>query len=291
MFLEAGKTSIRRGKMSSTKINIAGTLKYTVLIFFTILFLYPILWLLINAFKTNQELFSSPWSFPQNLGLENFKRAIIQGNLGRLFINSIIISLATVILATLLSAMSAYGITRMRWKLSGLVLSIFLLGMMIPTYSTIIPLFSFFNAIRINNSYIAVIIPHIVFALPISILILSGFFRTIPVELEEAAIIDGSTILGIFFKIIWPTSVPSLVTVSVITFITVWNDLLFPRIFLSDSNLMTLPVGLTNFQGRYSTDYVGMIAAVVLTIVPGIIVYVFLHDKIIEGMTAGALKE
>lgn len=277
--------------MSSTKIKIASTLKYTVLILFTILFLYPIIWLLINAFKTKQELFLSPWTLPRSLGLENFGRAIIQGNLGRLFINSIIISLVTVILATLLSAMSAYGITRLRWKLSGIALSVFLLGMMIPTYSTIIPLFSFFNSIKINNTYIAVIIPHIVFALPISILILSGFFRTIPVELEEAAIIDGSTILGIFFKIIWPTSVPSLVTVSVITFITVWNDLLFPRIFLSDSEMMTLPVGLTNFQGRYSTDYVGMIAAVVLTIVPGIIVYVFLHDKIIEGMTAGALKE
>lgn len=277
--------------MSSTKIKIASTLKYTVLIIFTILFLYPIVWLLINAFKTKQELFLSPWSLPRSFVFENFERAIIQGNLGRLFINSIIISLVTVILATLLSAMSAYGITRLRWKLSGIVLSIFLLGMMIPTYSTIIPLFSFFNSIRINNTYVAVIIPHIVFALPISILILSGFFRTIPVELEEAAIIDGSTILGIFFKIIWPTSVPSLVTVSVITFITVWNDLLFPRIFLSDSDMMTLPVGLTNFQGRYSTDYVGMIAAVVLTIVPGIIVYVFLHDKIIEGMTAGALKE
>lgn len=277
--------------MSSTKIKIASTLKYTVLIIFTILFLYPIIWLLINAFKTKQELFLSPWSLPRSFVFENFERAIIQGNLGRLFINSIIISLVTVILATLLSAMSAYGITRLRWKLSGIVLSIFLLGMMIPTYSTIIPLFSFFNSIRINNTYVAVIIPHIVFALPISILILSGFFRTIPVELEEAAIIDGSTILGIFFKIIWPTSVPSLVTVSVITFITVWNDLLFPRIFLSDSDMMTLPVGLTNFQGRYSTDYVGMIAAVVLTIVPGIIVYVFLHDKIIEGMTAGALKE
>lgn len=277
--------------MSTKKITIIGFLKYVILIFFTILFLYPILWLVINAFKTNEELFLSPWKLPQSFFIENFKRAITEGNLGRFFINSCIVSVLVVAFATLLSAMAAYGITRLRWKLSGLMLSLFLLGMMIPTYSTIIPLFSIFNKLKINNTYIAVIIPHVVFALPISILILTGFFETIPRELEEAAVIDGCTLPGIFFRIICAISTPSLVTVAVITFITAWNDLLFPQIFLSDPNMMTLPVGLTNFQGRYSTDYVGMIASVVITIIPSIIIYVILHDKIIDGMTAGAVKE
>lgn len=264
---------------------------YAVLIFFTIIFLYPIVWLVINAFKTNEELFLSPWTLPGSLKPDNFIRALTEANLLRNFINSVIISASVVVLSVLLSAMSAYGLTRLQWKGSNITLSVFLLGMMIPTYSTIIPLFAMFNKIGINNTYAAVIIPQLVFALPISILILTGFFRNIPRELEEAAVIDGCSVPRIFFRIIWPISTPSLVTVAVINFITAWNDLLFPTIFLSDKNMMTLPVGLSTFQGRYSTDYVGMIAAVVITIIPSIIVYTVLHDKIIDGMVAGAVKE
>jgi raffinose/stachyose/melibiose transport system permease protein len=143
---------------------------------------------------------------------------------------------------------------------------------------------------KIVNTYMAVITPHVIFSLPIAILILAGFFRTIPSELEEAALLDGCSIIRSFFQIIWPVTTPSIVTVAVITFITAWNDLLFPTIFLSDKDMMTLPVGLAAFQGRYSTDYVGMIAAVVITIIPSIVIYTILHDKIIDGMTAGALK-
>jgi raffinose/stachyose/melibiose transport system permease protein len=264
--------------------------QFIILIFFTVLFLYPILWLLINSFKTGQELFRSPWSLPGHFTADNYARAIVEGNIGRYFINSIVITGLTVVMTTLLSGMAAYGITRLRWKFSNFVLSVFLLGIMIPSHATIVPLFSIFNQLKINNSYLAVIIPHIVFAMPIAILILTGFFVTIPREMEEAAVIDGCAIPKAFLKIICPMASSSLVTVAVITFITVWNDLLFPQIFLSDRTKMTLPVGLTTFQGRYSTDYVGMIAAVVITVIPSIIVYTALHDKIIDGMTAGAVK-
>ncbi len=264
---------------------------YAILVICTVMFLYPIVWLVINSFKTNEELFLSPWTLPESLSPENYIRALTEANLLRNFVNSTIISVSVVILSVLLSAMAAYGLTRLQWKGSKLTLGIFLLGMMIPTYSTIIPLFAMFNKLGITNTYSAVIIPQLVFAFPISILILTGFFRGIPKELEEAAIIDGCSVPNIFFKIIWPISTPSLVTVAVINFITAWNDLLFPTIFLSDKDMMTLPVGLTAFQGRYSTDYVGMIAAVVITIIPSIIVYTILHDKIIDGMVAGAVKE
>lgn len=276
----------RRGRRDLTLI-----WKYALLGLFTVLFIFPVYWLIISSFKTNQELFGSPWALPERLDFSNYARAFGEGSLGLYFVNSVIVTAAAVIISTLLSAMTAYGLTRLKWRLSGLVLSVFLLGMMIPTYASIVPLFSMFNRIGIINTHVAVILPHIVFALPMAILILTGFFATIPAELEEAAIIDGCTIPGAFFRIIWPTSVPSLVTVAVITFITVWNDLLFPQIFLSDSDLMTLPVGLTVFKGRYSTDYAGMVAAVVISILPSIAVYCILHEKIIDGMTAGALKE
>ena len=284
-------TTLRARRTSRARHGIVLALEYLVLILFTVLFLYPIVWLLVSSLKTNEELFLSPWGLPQSWNWDNFARAFTAGNIGVYFLNSIIVAGIAVACSTLLSAMAAYGLTRLKWKLSKLTLSIFLLGMMIPTYSSVVPLFSMFNALRINNTYAAVILPHIVFALPMAILILTGFFATIPGELEEAAVIDGCTIRKAFFKIIWPTAMPSLVTVAVITFITVWNDLLFPQIFLSDPGKMTLPVGLTTFKGRYSTDYVGMIAAVVISVLPSIIVYSVLHERIIDGMTAGALKE
>ncbi|MCW5953330.1 MAG: carbohydrate ABC transporter permease [Propionibacteriaceae bacterium] len=263
---------------------------YLLLVFFSLLFLYPIVWLFINSFKTQQELFDSPWGLPASPTLDNFQRAFTEGNIGQYFFNSVVVTALVVVLATLLSAMAAYGLTRLRWKLSKPVLAIFLLGMTIPMHATIVPLFSMFNTLKLINSYAAVVLPHIVFAMPIAIFILTGFFQTIPREIEEAAVVDGCSIPMVFFRIICPMAVPSLVTVAVITFITAWNDLLFPQIFLSDPAMMTLPVGLTTFQGRYSTDYVGMIAAVVVTIVPSVVIYSLMHRKIISGMTAGAVK-
>ncbi|MDR1539109.1 MAG: carbohydrate ABC transporter permease [Clostridiales bacterium] len=240
--------------------------QYIALVFFLLLFLYPIVWLVINSFKTKAELFASPWTLPSSLEWDNYRRAVVDGNIGRYFVNSSIVAFAVVTCATLLSAMAAYGLTRLKWKLSKLVLSIFLLGMMIPAHATIVPLFSIFSVIGINNTYLAVIVPHVVFAMPIAICVLSGFLSTIPRELEEAAVIDGCTIPKAFFGVICPISAPSLVTVAVITFITAWNDLVFPQIFLSDPNITTLPVGLTAFKGRYSTDYTGMIIFYILRI-------------------------
>ena len=124
-----------------------------------------------------------------------------------------------------------------------------------------------------------------------AIFIICGFMRSIPTELEETAIIDGCTVFQCFFKIILPIAKSSVVTVAVVQFINVWNDLLLPRIFLTDSSKMTLPVGLTNFQAMYSTDYVGMIAAVIITIIPSVVVYILLHKQIMEGMVAGAEKD
>jgi raffinose/stachyose/melibiose transport system permease protein len=263
---------------------------YIVLVFFAVIFLYPILWLFINSFKTIPELFASPWSLPSSLTLDNYVRAFEVGDLGRSFLNSIIISVAVVGTTTLFAAMAAYGVTRLRWKLSGFVLSIMLLALMIPAYATVVPLFSMFNKMKINNTYWAVIIPDVVFTLPMAILIFSGFFSSIPAELEEAAVIDGCSIPRAFFSIILPISAPALVTAAVITFIVVWNDLLFPQIFLTDPDMMPLTVKLTSFQGRYSTDYVGMIAAVVITIIPSLVFYILLHRRIVSGMTAGAVK-
>ena len=265
-------------------------LKYIALGLFTILCLYPLVWLFLSSFKTNSELYSNPWGLPESFSLANYVQAITEGHILQYFGNSVIIAVSAVLVSVILSSMVSYAVTRMQWKLSKLTLRIFMLGMMIPVYAMVVPLFSMFNKMGLLNTHLAVIIPHIAISFPMAIFIMTGFMGSLPKELEEAAVMDGCNIYQIFFKIIMPISKSSIVTVAVVTFINVWNDLLLPQIFLTDASKMTLPVGLTEFQGRYATNYVAEIAAVIITIIPSIIVYIWLHKHIMEGMVAGAVK-
>ncbi len=265
-------------------------IKYVTLIGFAIMCLYPIYWLFLASFKTNQELYVNTWGLPEHWSFVNYVTAIVEGRIIEYFGNSVIISVSAVVVTVILATMASYAITRMHWKLSNLTYNVFLLGMMIPVYAMVIPLFSIFKSMNLLNNHLSVIIPQIAVGLPMSIFIICGFMRSVPPELEEAAIIDGCSVFGCFLKIILPISKSSIVTVAVVQFINVWNDLLLPRIFLTDSSKMTLPVGLTNFQAMYSTDYVSMIAAVIITIIPSILVYILLHKNIMEGMVAGAVK-
>ena len=272
------------------KTKIGNILKYIVLGLYAITCLYPMVWLILSSFKSNEELFANTWGLPSALEITNYVTAIVQGKIGRYFINSVITSIASVVICVVLASMVSYAITRMQWKLSKMVLRLFLLGMMIPMYATIVPLFSIFNKLDLLNTYISVIIPHVVFGFPMAIFIMAGFMEGIPRELEEAAVMDGANIYQIFGKIIAPITKPSIVTVAVITFIDAWNDLLIPQIFLTSSEKMTLPVGLTEFEGLHTTNYVASIAAVVITVIPSIVVYGILHKNILEGMVAGAVK-
>lgn len=274
----------------SAKDKVFLVLKYIVLGIFTILCLYPLLWLFLSSFKTNTELYANPWGLPEQFRLDNYVQAITEGHILQYFGNSVIIAVSAVLMAVVLSSMVSYAITRMEWRLSKLTLNIFLLGMMIPVYAMVVPLFSMFNRMGLLNTHLAVIIPHIAIAFPMAIFIMTGFMGSLPKEMEEAAVMDGCNIYQIFFKIIMPISKSSIVTVAVVTFINIWNDLLLPQIFLTDSSKMTLPVGLTEFQGQYATNYVAEIAAVIITIVPSVIVYIWLHRHIMEGMVAGAVK-
>ncbi len=265
-------------------------IKYITLIVFTIMCLYPLVWLFLASFKTNQELYFNTWGLPESWQITNYINAVVKGKVIQYFGNSVIIAVSAVLITVLFATMASYAITRMHWRFSKFVYGIFLIGMMMPIYGLIIPLFSIFKTMGLLNNHLAVIIPQIALGFPMAIFIICGFMGSIPRELEEAAIIDGCSVFQCFTKIVLPIARSSIVTVAVVQFINVWNDLLLPRIFLTDSEKMTLPVGLTNFQAMYSTDYVGMIAAVIITIIPSIIVYVLLHKQIMEGMVAGAVK-
>lgn len=276
--------------MKKNKWTIGTVLTFSILVIFLIIFIYPLIWLFINSFKDNTEIFVNPWGLPSSWSIVNYIRAFQIGNVGIYFINSVFITTVSVTIGVMLSCMASYGITRIKWKMSNFVYLLFVLGISIPPFAAIVPLFAMFNWLKILNTYAAIILVHIVFSFPISIFILSGFFSTIPRELEEAAIIDGCTKLGTFFKIILPISTNSIVLVMIISFLRVWNDLLFAQIFLSSENMMPITVGLLTFKDAYSTDYTGMIATALMVITPAIIMYVFLQKKITEGVTLGAVK-
>lgn len=264
--------------------------KYFLMIAFTMSCIYPLIWLFLASFKTNQELYFNTWGLPENWQLGNYVNAVVKGGVLKYFGNSVIIAVTAVLVTVILSTMAAYAISRMNWKMSKTVYGLFLLGMMIPIYALIIPLFAVFKNLNLLNNHISVIIPQIAVGFPMAIFIICGFMNDIPRELEEAAVMDGCSVGRCFTGIILPISKSSIVTVAVVQFINVWNDMLLPKIFLTDADKMTLPVGLTNFQSMYATDYVGEIAAVIISIIPSIIVYVLLHKNIMEGMVAGAVK-
>lgn len=256
----------------------------------TVIYLYPLIWLLINSLKTNTEIFIKPWSLPEKFIWENYIYAWNVGRIGRYMLNSFIVTAISVTLAIIFSAMAAYGIKRMKWKLSGFVLLLFLSGTMIPVHATLLPLFINFRLIGLTNTYFALILPYVTFSFPTSIFILSGFFGTIPRELEEAAVIDGCTIWKAFTWIIIPIAKPAIITVCIFNFVFMWNELLLALVLITDLNLMTLPIGLTSFSTFYTTNYPPLLSAVFIAILPTIIFYSIFNSQIVAGMTSGAIK-
>jgi ABC-type sugar transport system, permease component len=273
------------------RLNIADGFMYTLLILFAIFCIFPLLWTLVSSLKTNHEIFDNPWAFPTVPQFVNYKNAWVVGNIGSYFLNSAYIVAASVIASFFASSMAAYAIKRMIWKLSGLVMTFLLTGIMIPVHATLIPLYRLFSNINMVGSPLCLIIIYTSVSIPMTVFILGGFFKMLPRELEEAAVIDGYSIVAIFWKIIIPLSKPAIATVTIFNFIGFWNELLFALVFMSNQKYMTLPVGLTNFIGRYLTDYTGMLAAIVVSFIPSLLIYIFLHENIIKGMTSGSVKE
>ncbi len=272
------------------KLSISRIIVFSLLVIFSITCLYPLIWLLINSVKSNGELFSNPWLPGKTLQISNYSKAWVAGKIGIGFMNSMFVSLISVMITIFVGSMAAFSIKRLKWKLSGLVLGLFLLGVMIPIHSTLIPLFILFKNLGFTDRYISLILPYVAFALPTSVFILTGFMGSFPREIEEAAVMDGCSMAGVFWKMIIPLSKTAIATITIFNFVSMWNELMFAMIFISDPMKMTLPVSLTRFRGQYSTDWTVQLAAVMIMVIPSFLVYMFLNDKIIESMTVGAVK-
>lgn len=251
---------------------------------------FPILWLFLFSMKDNQEIFSgSPFSLPTEFRWENYLK-VWDGGIGVYFWNSVWITAVAIILTVFLASMATFAITRMRWKLSGLVLGLFMVGLMIPIHSAIIPLFNMFLNVNLIDNPWSIVITYTTYNLPITIMILLGFYYTLPREIEEAAIIDGCSIHKLFFKIILPMTAPVMSTTVIINMIYNWNEFVFVNTFISSDKYKTLTVGIQNFIGQYMTDWGAIGATLIISVLPILIAFVFFSNKVVEGVASSAVK-
>ena len=272
------------------KFKVSKLIIYIILIILAVVYIAPLLWVILASFKNNTTLMTDPFGWPNPLNFDNYVTAWVGGGIGGYFLNSVIVVGCTLVISILINCMAAYGMARMKWKLSGAAMVFFLTGMMVPIHAPLIPLYTMFSAIGFLNSYLSLIVPYVVFTFGQSIYIMRGFFGNIPKEMEEAAVIDGCSIWRAFWRIIMPISTAGIFTIGFFTFNGTWNELLVGLIFTNSKAIRTLPVGLTSFVGQYSTNYTPMFAAIVIAILPTIIVYCCFSNKIVGGLTAGAVK-
>ena len=277
-------------KMNKKKIKTSTILIYAFLVFMVILYIAPLLWIVISSLKVRAEIIKNPFGFPEVPQWENFSFAWVKGKMGRSMLNSLIVCTTTLVVTMFLGSMAGFGIGRMKWKLSGLAMLYIMIGLMIPIHCVLIPLYVRFSNYKLTNSLFGLVIPYVTFSLPVSVFIMSGFFKSIPNELMESACIDGCSIYRMFFRIALPLSRTGLFVTGLMTFINNWNELLLAMIFLMDDIKKTMPVSLTRFVSPYETNYPQMFAAIVLAIIPSIVVYSMFSNQIVDGLTTGAVK-
>ncbi|RBW69754.1 carbohydrate ABC transporter permease [Bacillus taeanensis] len=281
-------TRIKTKNISSKKMLIRFSI-YLILLVHLVFTGYPFVWMFLSSFKFDSEYFSNPWGLPSEWHIENFITAWNEGISSYLF-NSIYITLFSVIGLLIVSTCIAYYLAIRPFKGSKVLLGMFFLAMLIPIHSTLIPLFNMANKIGVYDTFWALFFPYIGFNLPVAVFLAYGFFKQIPKELEEAAVMDGCNIYQIFFKIYLPLSKPILATVTILSFFSIMNDFIFPLVMISDDSLKTLPIGLMMFKGSFSASYSLISAALVITTAPIIILYMFLQKYIQSGVVAGSVK-
>jgi raffinose/stachyose/melibiose transport system permease protein len=278
------------GNDSAVKKALGNTAKWAVLLFFFFFTFVPLIWLILNSFKTNLALQMAPFALPEKWQWGNYLNAIQISSLPRLFINSILVSSVSTGLAMIVTSMAAFVFSRERFPFQQALLNMIIAGVLVPIIALMAPYFRITNLLGIYDSLLALILTYTAINIPISTFLMYGFMKTIPSELEEAAVIDGASFFQRYSMVIFPLSRVGMVTAGTFVFLFSWNEFIYALLLTSSTETRTLQLGIRFFTSQFFTDYTSMFAAIVLTIIPSILVYVFMHEKIIKGLTTGALK-
>ena len=264
--------------------------QYLVLIIVTLIVLVPIVIMVFGGLKTRGEMFSHPYTPPIPPHWENFGQILATSSFWSMLRNSLVVMAASTAGVLITCSLAAFVFARMEFRGKDLAFNFLTLGLMFPITIAIMPVYLVIRQMQLIDSLIAVILVQTAFGISGNTLILRGFFLSIPVELQDAASIDGCSTFGFFWRILLPLAKPALAAVAALTMIVSWNDLLTPLVLLNSDSLWTLPLGTMQFQGQYSSDLALTAAFVTLSALPAILFYIFAERQIVAGLTAGALK-
>jgi raffinose/stachyose/melibiose transport system permease protein len=252
--------------------------------------LVPLVYAVLDGFKTNGELVGSPALLPNEWVTSNYTELLTSGEFWRYVMNSVLVTGVSVGLVVTFSAFAAYVLSRFTFRGRELVYTLFTLGLLFPIAVAILPLFVMLRSLGLLGNPLGVALPQAAFGLPLTIIILRPFFRSIPRELEDAARVDGCGTFGFFWRILLPLSRPALATVSVLAIVTSWNAFLLPLVVFQGAEQWTLPLGVMNFSTQYNSDWARILAFTSLSMIPAVIFYVFAERQIVSGLTSGSVK-
>lgn len=284
--------------MKKKKFEISSIFIYIVLIFWSLTTIYPIIWVIQNSFKAKDKILANSFSLPigELFTLANYRKAFGNLNIFGAYKNSIFISTVVALAVVILAGMASFALVRYSFKLKGILQSLVMAAMMFPVFATIIPVYSMEAKWGITNTsswgltMLSLVLPQIAGNLAFAIVVLTGFIRGLPIDLEEAAYLEGCNVFQIFYKVIVPLTKPSFATVAIFSFLWSYNDLFTQMFFLRRPEMRAITRLLNELTSQEGTNYGLMAAAVTLVVVPVLIVYIFLQKYIIKGMTAGAIK-
>lgn len=272
------------------KKKVFSAIRFSVLGLVLILYILPFVFVILNSFKTTKEIVANPLSLPTNINFNNYIGAYNKMGYSHAFINSLIITICSVGLIIVFSSMAAYIIVRRNWKFTQYLFFIMVASMIIPFQGIMIPLVKIYGSLGMLNSKWALIYMYLGFGSALAVFMYHGFIKVIPLELEEAALVDGASKFRIFTTIIFPLLKPTTMTIAILDILWIWNDFLLPSLVLIGEKERTLPLSTFYFYGTYTRDYGLSMAGLMLTTIPVIIIYIFAQKHIIEGVVAGSIK-
>jgi raffinose/stachyose/melibiose transport system permease protein len=262
---------------------------FTILILYFVVIAYPLFWMVINSFKSTPEIFSSSWALPKVWLFSNYTEAWNTGISGY-FVNSLIVTATTCFLTVLISALGAYSLSRFEFKGKNILLVFCMGGMMLSPQVSLVPLYKLIQLLGIHDTYFAMIFPYVAYRIPITILLIRAAFLEVPKELEESAFLDGCNTWTIFTKIFVPLNKPILLTGVVLTAYFTWNEFMFALIFVDSDALKTIPAGLMQFRDALQTNWGVLMAGLMISALPIILLFMFMQKYFIRGLSSGSVK-
>lgn len=286
---EAARPSLRRGRTWGARRALLAATLYAGNAAIVLVMGFPLIWMFYSAFKTNREFFMGPFTLPSTLRWEQFAEAWVRGNMGRYFLNSVLVTSVSVLGIVALASGAGYAFARLPMRYGVHLYYPLLIGLVLPPQVVVIPLFAMLRQMKLLDTHLALILPYIGWGIPLTTFLMRSYFLTLPRELEDAARVDGASTWTTFWRVMLPGVRPALVTVTVLNAVSVWNELMFALLFLQTDRLRTLPAGLLVFYGYHSVDYRLVFAALTLATLPLLAVYAAFQRHVIEGLTVGAV--